>query len=207
MKRPRLLALGLALLAASASARGAGPKPTKRVFGVPDVMQVNSWSCGAAAVQAVAQRFGHWGYQEPWARELGTSSEEGTHPRNMVQGLRELGLEAELVEGMTLDELRGHMDRGDVVIVDFQAWGEPLGKDYSKEWEDGHYGVAVGYSKKHLFIEDPSLLGTVGYLTFEDFESRWHDYENEDGRRREYRHMAIVVRGPRPWQPRYTPID
>lgn len=199
-------AAALALAAASAGVEAAPPRSWVR--GIPDVMQTNSYSCGAAAVQAVGQRFGVWGYQEEWADELGTSEEQGTHPGDMVEVLRAYDLDARLVEGMTLAQLFAHIDRGDVVIVDYQAWGEPTGKDYAHEWEDGHYSIAVGYSDTHLYLEDPSLLGSVGTLTHADFLARWHDYEVEDGARREYRQMAIVVTGPSaPPARRFTPIE
>jgi len=93
------------------------------------------------------------------------------------------------------------------VIIDFQAWGDPEGKDYTEEWEDGHYGIAVGYDQNSLYIEDPSLLGTVGFLTHDEFLARWHDYEIEDGKRREYRNMGIVVTGDTEPQPAVTHIE
>lgn len=207
---PTILLAGLALASAPMRAEADPPKalrPTVRVHGIPDVMQVNNYSCGAAAVQGVAQRYGIWGYQDRWAAELGTTPEEGTHPANIVAVLRSYDLDAQLIEGMTLAELFAFMDEGHAVIVDFQAYGEPSYGDYSQKWEDGHYGIAVGYSDTHIFIEDPSLLGTVGVLTHEDFQDRWHDYENEGGRRRDYRHMAIVVNGTPAWPPRYSPIE
>lgn len=195
------------------------PVPTQWVKGVPDGMQMNDYSCGVACVQAIAQRHGHWGYQAEWAKELGTTPEAGTHPRRMVRSLRRLGLDARLVERLTLAELKAGIDRGDSVIVGFQAWAEdsharrqgqlPPARphDYTQEWECGHYGIAVGYSSEHLFIEDPSLLGTVGTLTHADFLARWHDYELENGRRREYIRMAIVVPGQGSPPPPFTPIE
>lgn len=209
MKRLALTSiLGLALLAPglAAASEQALPRPRVWVPGIPHVMQMNNYSCGTAVFQAVAQRFGHEAYQETWAKELGTDPEEGTHPAALVEGLRDLGLEVELVEGMSLESLLEHIRRRDVVIVDFQAWGD-AGTDYSQGWEDGHYALAVGYSDHHLFLEDPSILGSIGYLTLEDFEARWHDYENEAGGRREYRHMAIVVRGPAGGPPTFLQIE
>jgi len=183
-------------------------KPTFWVRGMPDTIQMNSYSCGAAVFQAVAQYFDHWGYQETFAGELGTSQENGTHPLAIVKGLKQLGLEATLEEGLTIDRLEQYLREGRAVVIDYQAWNdEPSGKDYSAEWEDGHYSILVGYNDTTLFIEDPSTLGTTGYLSKAEFQNRWHDYENENGRRREYRHMAIIVQGPASRQPRFTPID
>jgi len=169
-----------------------------RIEGVPDTIQSNNYSCGVAAVQAVLQYYGHWGYQDGYAKEMGTNSEEGTHPAKMVRCLRERGLEAELVEGMSVSDLKRSVDRGHLVIIDFQAWGDPEGKDYAREWEDGHYAVVVGYEGETLVLEDPSLLGSLGTLTATELERRWRDYEVEEGKRREYVRMGIVVRGRRP---------
>lgn len=174
----------------------------------PDVIQSNSSSCGVAAYQAVTMYLGIWGYQDIYSAKLGTTKEEGTHPAKILENLRKEGLDARIEEGMTVEGLKSHIDAGHIVIIDFQAWGK--NPDYSREWEDGHYAIAVGYNDDILFIEDPSLLGTTGYLKWDDFESRWHDYENEaGGKRREYVRMGIVVvpaaRGPR--LPLFTPID
>jgi hypothetical protein len=37
--------------------------------------------------------------------------------------------------------------------------------------------------------------------------TRWHDYETENGKRREYRQAGIVVRGKPVLQPALTHID
>jgi len=182
-------------------------KPKAFISGIPDVIQMNSFSCGVAVVQAVATYYGQWGYQEEYAGRLGTTQAEGTHPAAIVRVLRSLGLEAKMIEDMTLKGLKDYFDKGHIVIVDFQAWGSPEDGSYEGRWEDGHYGIVVGYNDSLIFIEDPSLLGTIGYLTHEGFLSRWHDYENEDGKRREYRHMAIVVRGTPMPQPQFSSIE
>jgi predicted double-glycine peptidase len=184
----------------------AAPVPLKQLHGVPDVIQANNYSCGAGVVQAVMQYYGHWGYQDGYARELGTSPDQGTHPARMTEFFKKRGLDAELREGMTAADLRRHVDRGIPVIVDFQAWGKP-GLDYAHAWEDGHYCVVVGYDRKGFFLEDPSLLGTVGYLRTADFERRWRDYEIEGGKRRPYVRAGIVIKGkPKP-PPRVSPIE
>ncbi len=183
------------------------PRPASWVRGVPDVSQMNSWTCGASAVEAVLQAFGFEGYQEAYAREMESSEDQGTHPGRMVEALRRRGLRATLVEGMTLDGLRGQVDAGNLVIVAYQAWGGQAGKPYREEWEDGHYSVVVGYGDGFVFLEDPSILGSLGIIPEREFEERWHDYEVEEGGRREYHRMGIVVPGPVPVRARYEKIE
>jgi predicted double-glycine peptidase len=208
MRRCLVCAVLLLGLAAPAMARKPSLVPTRFLWGVPDVRQMNPSACGVACVQAVACAFfGEVYGEEHYWKLLGATQEQGTHPRAIVRGLRKIGLSAEMREGMTIEELRGHIDAGHLVILDFQAWGEPVGKDYAREWEDGHYTVAVGYNDDVIFIEDPSLLGSIGYLTNDELERRWHDYELEGGKRREYVHLGIVVRGRRWPVPRFRHID
>lgn len=184
-------------LAACASPRG--------LENFPDTIQSNNYSCGVAAVQAVLQFYDHWGYADEYAMEMGTSPDEGTHPARMVDCLRKRGLDAQLAEGLTIDDLRRHVDSGVPVIIDFQAWGEK--KDYANEWEDGHYAVVVGFDGDTLILEDPSLLGQRGTMTTTELERRWRDYEIENGKRREYVRSGIVVRGPKTRPAPRTPVE
>jgi len=177
-----------------------------QLHGVPDVIQSNSWSCGVGAVQAVMTYYGQWGYQDTYAKELGTSEDQGTHPARMTEFFNKRGLRAELREGLTVAELRRFVDQGVPVIVDFQAWGKP-GTDYRQAWEEGHYCVVVGYDRRGFYLEDPSLLGTLGFLEYADFERRWRDYEIEDGKRRPYVRAGIVVKGKKKPPPRISPIE
>ncbi len=186
---------------------GTGVRPLRALQGIPDVIQSNSYSCGTAAVQAILTYYGVWGYQDDFAKEMGTTEDQGTHPARMVAYLRKWGLDAAMRQGLTTADLRRYVEQGVPVILDFQAWGSPARKNYRNEWEDGHYAVLIGYDRRGFYLEDPSLLGTLGYLTTEDLERRWHDYEIEDGKRRNYHRQGIVVKGKRKLQPPVSPID
>lgn len=187
--------------------RPGAARPIAWIRGIPDVIQSNGWSCGPGVVQAVLTYYGVWGYQDDFAREMGTTEEQGTQPARIAAYLRKWGLDATLREGLTTRDLRRYVDRGIPVILDFQAWNGAPAKDYSQEWEDGHYAVLIGYDRKGFFLEDPSLLGTRGYLAAPELERRWHDYEIENGKRRPYLRLGIVVRGKRKLQPPVSPID
>lgn len=183
------------------------PQAIKMLRGVPDVMQANSHSCGVGVVQAVMNYYGVWGYQDDFAKALGTSEAQGTHPVKMAAYMKRWGLDARVREGMTVADLRRYVDEGVLVAVDFQAWNGGVKPNYAKEWEDGHYCIVVGYSRGGFFLEDPTLLGTLGYLADADLERRWHDYEEEKGGRRPYVRMGVVVKGKSRLQPAVTPID
>ncbi len=195
-----------AVVAASAFL-AACSSPGSMVGRFPDTIQSNNYSCGVAAVQAVLQYHGIWGYADTYAREMGTTEADGTHPARMVECLRTHGLDAVLREGLTIADLKHFVDQGIPVIIDFQAWNEDPKTDYSAAWEDGHYGVVIGYRGETLYIEDPSLLGTVGELNVAELERRWRDYEEVAGKRREYVRAGIVVRGKVDPPPRFTPIE
>lgn len=175
--------------------------------GVPDCMQANNYSCGVGSAQAVLQYFGTWGYQDEMARAMGTSANDGTHPARLTSYLNKQGLKAQVQENMTLTDLEKVVNEGNLTIIDYQAYRESPNVDYATDWEDGHYSIVVGYDKDKIYIEDPSMFGSVGFLGRNELLTRWRDYEIEQGKRREYVRMGIVVRGKPVPQPDFTHID
>ena len=166
--------------------------------GIPDVRQSTGYSCGAAALQAV---LAYWGTSEREDRlmaRLHTTPQNGTSPDNIVRVAGEYGLKAKLWEGLTLEDLEAALRQGLTVIVDLQAWREKDEKPWTETWDDGHYMDLLGMDAKNLYFEDPSLLGSRGFIPRAEFVDRWHDYEGEpplDARDRKYVHMAIFIKG------------
>jgi predicted double-glycine peptidase len=55
--------------------------------------------------------------------------------------------------------------------------------------------------RDNLYFEDPSLLGSRGFIPRGEFLDRWHDYEGVptlDAKDRKYVHMAIFITGNHP---------
>lgn len=172
--------------------------PSVPLLPVPDTRQSTIYSCGAAALQAVLM---YWGveYREDELMEmLGTDPEQGTHPESIVRVARELGFEAELREGMTLEDLSRLVGEGVPVIVDCQAWREGDQPPWRDTWEDGHYMVVIGIDSENVYFEDPSALGSRGFIPRDEFLERWHDYEAGG---RQFLQAGIVIRGARPEPP------
>ena len=185
--------------------------PAPLLATVPDVRQSTGYSCGAAALQAV---LAHWGISEREDRlmaRLHTTPEQGTHPDDIVRGAREFGLRAELREDLGLADLESALAAGSTVIVDLQAWRDGDATAWTELWDDGHYMVLIGMDGRNLYFEDPSLLGSRGYIARAEFLDRWHDYEGDeplDPGDRKYVHAAIFIRGDSPNRPApFTPVE
>lgn len=74
-----------------------------------------------------------------------------------------------------------------------QSWSGVKNKNYKKDWDDGHYVVAIGYDKNHLYFEDPySVLRT--YLSIKEVNERWHDDTVKMGK---LKNIGIAVYGKR----------
>jgi predicted double-glycine peptidase len=169
-------------------------KLPKDLKNVPPNTQKNEYTCGTAVVQAVAQYFGYWTHQDDVAKQLPTTRKKGTDTPDIVKYFKAHKLKAEIKDGLEIKDLESLLDKpGVAIVLLFQAWGEK--KDYSQEWDDGHFAILVGIKGDTLYFRDPSLMGSIGFLTKTEFTKRWHDFEIHDGKRKEYLHTAIVVQG------------
>lgn len=184
----------LLLLGATAFASASPPS----LLPVPDVRQSTTWTCGAAALQAVLAYYGVE-YREGQLVELcGTSPEHGTPPEAILKVARAEGFQAKLRENLELADLARALQERQPVIVALQAWRDQTERPWSQEWDSGHYVVVIGLDRQNVYFEDPSLLGSRGYIRREEFEQRWHDI---DGAGRRYIRMGIFLQGRTPSPP------
>lgn len=157
---------------------------------VPKVKQENSYYCGVAAVQAVLKMHGKSYEQDELAKKLGTTEKDGTPPLNMVRTLNKLGVKAEIQEGMG-KSLLSILDDGHTVILDIQDYGTPKDRDYSKDWDDGHYVIATSHDGDSIVLEDPaSDAENRRKMSLSELKERWHDKDTEG---RKYYQLGIVV--------------
>jgi len=155
---------------------------------MPDVRQETTYSCGAAAFQAIAEMYGVGPQDESWYRDaLDSDPENGTPPENIRELADNLGLQS-VAKTMTAEEVKGWLDKGTPVILLIQAWGDS--STYATD-ENGHYVVAIGYTDDELIVEDPSLRLIRGWIAWDDLETRWHD-TGLGGTRYDHWGMAVV---------------
>jgi predicted double-glycine peptidase len=166
---------------------------------LPNVQQLNSYSCGAAAFQAVCCYFGV-GPDDPdeFARELKTNPRTGTKPEEIIRWAEKYRLHAEFVPGMSILQLKACLDEGKPVICSMQAYGPTKKRrdQYTAKSPhgpyvdlDGHFIVAIGYDHENIYFEDPSLAGRRGFIPIDEFDGRWHEHE-VSGR---YVHLGLVI--------------
>ena len=64
---------------------------------------------------------------------------------------------------MSIVQLIDHLRNNRPVILLMQAWSDPI-VDYTNDFDDGHYVVAIGYDLNYIYFEDPWILGNIAYI-------------------------------------------
>jgi uncharacterized protein len=175
--------------------------PSDILFHVPDTRQSANYSCGATAFQAVLCYWGIDIEENELIDLLNTSTDYGTDEMDIVRVAKQMGLEAELKDNLTLMDLEESINKGVPVIVDCQSWKSSIYSNvsWSDDWYDGHYMVVIGIDENNIYLEDPYTLGSRGFIPRKEFLERWH---NPGGTAPLYNekqyHLGIFIRGDRP---------
>lgn len=171
---------------------------TKILYDMPLVRQSTEFSCGAAALLSVLEYYGIDEYNESEVmKEIGTTT-EGSEIENMAALAERHGLKTEVLTDVTLPFLKRHVDRGQGVIVDAQAWPDDSvpHTPYPENWNDGHYLVVIGLDSEKVYFMDPSLLGGRGFIPVPEFLDRWHEVSSKGEK---LQHTAVFFYGtPKP---------
>lgn len=198
-----LLLLSIALL--SSLARAAAPVVSlpADALPVPLTRQATVYSCGAAAAVGVLRYWQAWeGPEMTLHKMLDTTEAQGTHPKKILETLKTFGLKAELKKGMTAEDLRGHLLRGETVILDIQAWPDQADRliEWKNLWDSGHYVVLVAIDDANAYVMDPSVPQGYAWLPVPELLERWHDFENRYGTYERNIHLGIIASGANPLQ-------
>src|SRR5262245_33513250 len=163
--------------------------------------QSTEYSCGASALQAVLSYWGRDVAEAELIELMHTNPEVGTYPEDIVRGARSLGFDAELKEGLTLDEVERRTAGGDPMIALGQVWRSQKGQASSvaDEWDNGHYIVVLGVDKDYVYFQDPYVRMSKAFVPRRSFEEHWHQAMGGDRvNNPELIHLGIFVRGQRP---------
>lgn len=146
---------------------------------LPDVRQTCDYSCGPTALQAVLGYYGEEHFEQDLMQLCKADPQEGTPPERLAEAARSLGFQAEIRQNLTLDDLQKSIESGVPVMVAGQAWRneDQLQTPWTSIWDSGHWMVAVGIDDQNVYLEDPSILGSLGSMPRQEFVQRWHDID------------------------------
>lgn len=165
-------------------------KINTKILAFPDLRQAHTYTCGASALQTIFFYYGIDIREANLAEKLNTTADWGTEHTSIKKLALEYGFSVEMRQ-MTADDIKKFIDKNIPVILAIQAWADKKNIDYGKDYDDGHYVVAIGYNKQGFVFEDPSSVGK-GFLTYEKLGKRWHDIDKSGGK---LEHLGIAIYG------------
>jgi len=156
--------------------------------------QATDYTCCAAALQSVMAYYGDELREDVLSRLLKCNPKDGTKYSAMTKLAQERGYEVKVLSQCSIEKLKSTLDEGKPVICAIQAWPDKPGINFSNDWDDGHYVVAIGYDSSKIYFMDPSTLGNYTYIPEKEFLKRWHDVDGKT----KLRNFGIVASKGRP---------
>jgi predicted double-glycine peptidase/flagellar biosynthesis regulator FlaF len=151
-------------------------EPGKVVSGIKDLEQKESYDCGVCALRTVLSKYGIDTTEDQIIKETNPSEKTGVDLKAIVENAQNKGLNAEMKQDMTPDDLREAVDNDIPVIILQNGVGETkAGKSYEGN-KDAHYITIKGYEGGEFIFEDPSAKGKNLRISEEDLLKRWHGY-------------------------------
>lgn len=158
------------------------------IIKVPLTRQATPYTCGVSALQSVLAYWGDEQREDVLSRACKSNSHIGTAYTRIADYAKSRGFLVDIRKNMKLTDLKTILDKNQPVICLIQAWPERV-VDFSKDWEDGHYVVAIGYDADRVYFMDPSTLGHYTFIPTAQFEQRWHD---TDGKEKLYNFGMVI---------------
>lgn len=168
-----------------------------KIINFPELRQIYNYDCGASAVQSVLCYYGFDEREDKILKALSAKHTEifnnGVYLSDIVNYLNNHKLTAKIITNLSISNLIKYIDKDIPVIVLLQAWHD---SDVQVKWiddyRDGHYVVAIGYTKNCIIFEDPSDFNRT-FLTFNELKLRWHAIDDNGNKQKNSE--CIVVEG------------
>jgi uncharacterized protein len=173
-----------------------------QILNFPKLRQTFGHDCGSTAAQSVLAFYGIDVRGDKIMKMAKTTTKFGTPVKGILKVLRKYDLKC-TAEHMNISQVKKFLDKQIPVIILIQAWSIKKDVDWENNWDDGHFVVAIGYSKNKIYFEDPSSIKRT-YLTFNELKKRWHDIDSTTGKI--YFNLGIAVYGKKPLYNSSRPI-
>ena len=167
-----------------------------KILNFPRTRQATTYTCAENVVQKVCEYYGEDFHEMDLAKWMKADPEKGTDVENIIRFFeRRTDLKIAVKENMTIPNLWSYLNRNIPVILQIQAFADDPEK-YSRLWADGHFTVAIGYTRTIILFSDPAIYD-LGYIKNKELLQRWHDKDGGlDGKR--YHRLGIAVFGKEP---------
>lgn len=146
------------------------------LLNVPNLVQPTTNASGPAALQAVLSYYGMDINVDQLVNSTNTT-QNGTLPSNIAKTAGQLGFTSQIKENMTLAGLQKLIDQGTPVIVYIQAVqnNSTSNINWTNDQNNGQYMVVIGIDNNNVYLEDPAIIGSRGFIPNQQFLERWHD--------------------------------
>lgn len=121
--------------------------------------------CGPFSVKSVLDYYGVEKGVDEIAEIIHATPDYGCDPKDIVEGVKKIGLNAFYKKNSSIDEVKKYVECGIPVIVE---WFSPE--------DNGHYTPVVGFEGDEILLAD-SLLGDIRKLNIEKFVFRWFELD------------------------------
>jgi len=129
--------------------------------------------CAPATLKMLLDYYGVEKSEKELAHLMGTTKDAGTTVEDFVKALKKFGLKAKVKDYATFADIEGYLKKDIPVVVDWFTKGRS--DDPEHFTADGHYSIAVGLDKTHIYLQDPEI-GRMRKLKRQDFLKVWFDY-------------------------------
>lgn len=166
-----------------------------KILNFPIIRQSTRYSCICAAFQSCLCYYGIDRREKQIINEMHINdSTPEIHPRKIIKIAKKYKLKASYKK-LTINNILQYIKNNIPVIVNFQAWSSSKNPNYAVD-NNGHYAVVIGFNDKKqiLIFSDPSSYNKC-YLSYKEFDFRWHDGDKADY---DYDHMGIIIYGKSP---------
>ncbi len=128
------------------------------------------WTCGPAAMKIVLD-FLRWPVTEKYLVKLTKAGPtKGVSPKEIIEAAIKLNFNAYDRRGMTVEEVKNLVKKGNPIIANFQ---------FKHKHGEGHYAVIVGFNEENFILSDPAYETGYRITKISDFIDKWYELEDK----------------------------
>ena len=146
---------------------------------MPDVRQSTNYTCGPTVMLSILTSYNIESREDTLSKLMNTT-ENGTEFSGFIKIAEKYNVKYEH-KTFTISDIKSFIDNNYPSIILIQAYANNKKINYITSFENGHYVIPIDYDKDKIYFEDPSVINRISYLTYKEFEDRWHglDENNE----------------------------